>query len=180
VTAKFVRSTIQTFLQNANTPGLNLISKTMIMETPPEVIVPSGSSGAAGYIWLITDDETVISTGAPNNIQPNGWRMVAYRAALIFDFMVLTPSTDDDTWLDALDDMVESVKVAIRSDPTLGTYGQGWTTIFSAGNDFPSGNPSITTILEAPSQVPETQDWLVHGSIDFPVYETVKPGTPES
>lgn len=179
MSAKTVRAAIASFLQQADTPGLNLISKTMLMETPAEQAVAKGNAGAAGYIWLITHSETVASTGLPSNIQPSGWRIIAYQAALIFDYYVLTPSTSDDSWTDGLDDMVQAIKVALRSDPNIGTYGQGDCTIFSAANDFPSGNPSITVVLEAPAVLPDTQGWLVHGSIDFPVYETVQPGTPD-
>lgn len=177
MSAKTVRSAIQTFLQAADTPGLTTLYRSMPYEIPSIAYCPNGQSfGAAGYIWLMAHKETVVSVGGAPSVQPNGWRAVTYAASVVFDWRVLQPDTDDDSWTDGLDDMVDAVKVALRSDPTLGTTGDGALTIFTAANAWPDPEPSITVILETPLRDDDSAMFTIHGSIDFPVIDTVQPG----
>lgn len=177
MTATTVQIQIQTFLTAPKVDGLYTVTRAPVITSPASARLPNGvTAGASAYIWLNVNQETVISTGLPPSTQPNGWRQVEYVTMLIFDYMVLKPATSDDSWIDGLNSMVEAVKTRLRSDPTLGTTGEGALTIFTAANQFPIDTPSITVVLDPPVTVEGSQSLLVHGSVDFTVYENIPPG----
>ena len=176
MTAATVRAAIQTFLRAASVPGLNQVNRAPVIVTDPTTSLGGAPAGASGYVWLESNDEAALSVGGATGTAPNGWRLVSYNAALIFDYYVLANSTSDDTWADGLDAMTDAVKVALRSDPTLGTTGQGQLTIFRSADEFPSQDPSIRVVLGEPQLVEDSQSFLVHGAVVFPVHETIPPG----
>lgn len=174
MTATTVQIAIQTYLQAQSIPGLNQVKRSLQMEADPAQFMGTGGAGATSYIWLVHQVETVISTGMPPAFQPNGWRQVRYDALLIFDYYVLKPSTTDDTYIDGVNTMVEGIKSALRASPNLGTYGEGGYTIFTSANQFPLDEASITVLIEPPLATDDS-DFIIHGSIDWPVYENVPP-----
>ncbi len=179
---KSARVAIQSYLQAANIPGLGAIFRTQTFETGAADAMPNGGSyGATSYVWLLTDTETQLSMGGAPAIQPNGWREVRYQALLIFDWYVVKSPTTSDDWADALDDMIEAVKAALRVDPTLGTKGIGGNDeIFASALFTPGDEAAISVATEPPvdaSGDDENQTWLIHGVVSWPVIENIAPGS---
>lgn len=182
MTATTVQLATQAFItaRLSAIPGLFEVNRAPVIQVNPTQFLPTGvSAGASSYLWLVRGVETVLSTGGTSNLQPNGWRQIRYDALLVFDYYVLAPSTSDDTWIDGLNNMCTGLSVVLRSDPTLGTSGQGDYTIFTSANQFPLDEPSITTVIDPPTkaQIPGSQSLLIHGSVDWPIYENVPPNS---
>lgn len=179
---KSVRKAIQTYLQAANIPGLGMIYRTQTLETGAADAMPNGGSyGATSYVWLLTDSEKNISMGGAPAVQPNGFRQVRYQALLIFDWYVIKPATTDDAWGDALDDMIEGIKAALRVDPTLGTKGIGGNDeIFTSALLNPGDEDAISIAVEPMADASgdaDNQTLLIHGTVSWPVIENIAPGS---
>lgn len=176
MTQQSVRLAIQNWLKPPTIPGLYQVNRAPTQLVEATSILPNGVSyGATSYVWLESTQERVLATGDP---QGGTWRMCDYQAALIFDWIVLQPNVTDDSWMDALDLMVQAIQTRLRSDPTLGTTGSACLTVFSAANEFPdTTTPSITVFYDEPATIEDTQAMLIHGGVAFPVHDIPYPGT---
>lgn len=113
-----VRSAIVNYLTTASIPGLAKVftaAPKMAQGQDYYGVTTQGGSGAFAFVHINHETEPQIAVGGLGG----GAKMLIYDVGLVVRFK--SYNTDQTSYMDAYDTIIENIKKRIRSDPRLGT-----------------------------------------------------------
>ena len=162
-----LRGSLHNFFNGTPIPGLNNVfaAKPTFVSGQAFNLSYNGGNGAVAYLHFMGSSETRATLGAGTS----GSKAVTTHVGLVVIYQYMganQPGDDVDSWVLALDDILDGLKTLIRSDPTLGTGGT--TSLFQGGQD---GNDIVLMSQDAVIDRGKVLSW---NALEFTVEEIIQ------